>query len=104
MLDFLASLIPVSIGIRIFFFILPGVLSFLFQFWLCRTAVKFVLKLIPIAVAAILLFLVLLCAATGFLSFLIGGFVSLVLIGTALFITGASIISWVIYGIVKMLA
>lgn len=104
MLDFLTGLIPVSIGIWIFFFVLPGVLSFVFQLWLCRTAVKFVLKLIPIALAAILVLLVLFSSATGFLSFLIGGFVSLVLIGTALFIAGAAILGWLICGIVRLIA
>jgi len=104
MLDFLTNLIPVSIGIWVFLFILPGILSFIFQLWLCGTAVEFVFKIIPILIAAILTVLVVLCATTGFLSFLIGGFVSLVLIGTALFIAGASLIGWVIYGIVKMIA
>lgn len=102
MYDILHSIIPVSMGIWILFFILPGVLSLIAQVFLCGLAVKITVKLLPIGLAAIIVLLVLFNAATGILDFLIGGFAALILIGTALFILGASLVGWLIHGIVKL--
>ncbi|MBQ8512150.1 MAG: hypothetical protein IJ497_06020 [Clostridia bacterium] len=102
MFDILHSIIPVSAGIWILFFVLPGVLSLIGQLVLCGLAVKISLKLLPIALAVLLVLLVLFNAATGILDFLIGGFVALALIGTALFIAGTSLIGWLIHGLVKL--
>ena len=104
MADFLSGIVPVSLGVWMLFFIIPAVLSFLGQLILCSLAVKVVFRLIPIAVAFVILVLVALCSATGFLGFLIGGFVSLLLIGTAVFIIAASIIGWLLCGIIKLIA
>lgn len=101
MYEILHSMIPVSLWIWVLFFILPGLLALIGQIILCGLAVKITVKLLPIGLAAAIFLLVLLNSATGILDFLIGGFIALVLVGTALFILGASLIGWLIHGIVK---
>ncbi|MBQ2724571.1 MAG: hypothetical protein IJF78_02570 [Clostridia bacterium] len=102
MYEILHSLIPVGLGIWILFFILPGLLSLIGQIILCGLAVKITVKLLPVGLAAVIILLVLINGATGILDFLIGGFIALLLVGTALFILGASLIGWLIHGIVKL--
>lgn len=103
MFDILHGIIPFSMGIWALFFIIPALFSFVGQIVLCAFAVKISLKLLPIIAAAAILAVVVLNIAFGFLDFLIGGFVVLILIAAALFMIGASLLGWLIFGIFKML-
>ncbi len=102
MYEILHSIIPVSLSVWVLFFILPGLISLIAQLVLCNLAVKFAVKLIPVGFAGAIVLMVLLNFATGILDVLIGGFIALILIGTALFILGASLVGWLIHGIVKL--
>ncbi len=101
MFAFLAS---ISAGLVLSFLIIPAVLIFILQIWLCFKVGKLILKLIPVILAVIVCALVFLCSGTGFLSFLIGGFVGLLLLCAAGAIIMASIVGWAIYAIVRCVA
>lgn len=83
------------------FYIMPFILVIWFQLWLCFKLTKFVFKMIPFGLILGILFLVLLCKSTGFLASIIGGFVSILLIGTCIVIFFASILAWIIFTIIK---
>jgi hypothetical protein len=97
----LQSIIPTTMMVWTFFYILPFILCVLGQFFLCFKAVKTVLKLIPVLCAALLAILIALCVTTGFLGFLIGGFVSLLLIPTIVLMLVGSFIGWLIARLIR---
>lgn len=92
----LQSIIPTTMTVWTFFYILPFMLCVFGQLILCLKAVKMMLKLIPVLCAVALAILIVLCVTTGFLGFLIGGFVSWLLIPTILFMLAGSFIGWLI--------
>lgn len=95
--------LAVSAGVLVLFIIIPAVLFFALQIWLCFKVGKLILKLIPAVFAAVLLALVFLCSGTGFLSFLIGGFVGFMLLFTAFAVIIASLLGWGVYALIKKL-
>ena len=97
----LQSIIPTTMTIWTFFYILPFALCLFGQFLLCWKAVKTVVKLIPVLCAAVLTVLIVLCVTTGFLGFLIGGFVSLLLIPTVLFMLAGSLIGFLMSRLIR---
>ena len=97
----LQSIIPTTMTVWTSFYILPFTLCIVGQLILCLKAVKLVLKLIPVLCAAVLVILIVLCVTTGFLGFLIGGFVSLLLIPTILFMLAGSFIGWLIARLIR---
>ena len=96
-------LISMLVWITIGFLVLPAILIFALQLWLCFKIGKFVLKFVPILAAAALCILVALCAGTGFLSFLAGGVVGLVALLFAGAVITASIVGWAVYAIIKVI-
>lgn len=103
MFSVLQNLIPVSPGVWLFFFILPGLLAFTGQLFLCHYANRKSLQLLPLYLSGLLILCVLLYRFTGFLAPVIGGFVALLLLGTSGFILLFSALGWVVYGIVRHL-
>lgn len=87
-MEFLQQLIPVSGGIWLICFILPAVLACLWQVWCPRGRRQW----IPLGLAAGLVICVGLYRLTGFMAPVIGGFVALILLGTALFLTGGTLL------------
>lgn len=85
------------------FYILPFILVATFQIYLCIKLTKFIFKLIPFGLVAIILLLVFLCKTTGFLASILGGFVSLLLIGTCIVICITSILIWIVFKIIKLI-
>lgn len=83
------------------FYIMPFLLVAAFQIYLCVKLTKFIFKLIPFGLIAIILLLVFLYKTTGFLASILGGFISLLLIGTCIIIAITSIIIWIIFAIIK---
>jgi|GEM_PF-3151967 len=96
-MTFLHNIAPVDILFWVLFFLLPGLLSLIGQVLLCLKAKRRAVKFIPFYAAGFLLLLVLLYRFTGALGFLIGGFVSLMLIGTAVCIAVGSGFVWLSY-------
>ena len=92
-----------GLWITIGFLVLPAILIFALQLWLCFKIGKFVLKFVPILAAAALCILVALCAGTGFSSFIIGGFAGLVALLFAGAVITASIVGWAVYAIIKVI-
>ncbi|HIS24028.1 MAG TPA: hypothetical protein IAD01_01290 [Candidatus Faeciplasma gallinarum] len=99
----LALISMLGLWITIGFLVLPAILIFALQLWLCFKIGKFVLKFVPILAAVALCILVALCAGTGFLSFLAGGVVGLVALLFAGAVITASIVGWAVYAIIKVI-
>lgn len=85
------------------FYIFPFLLVAAFQIYLCVKLAKFVFKLIPFGLVAIILLLIFLYKTTGFLASIFGGFVSLLLIGTCVIICITSILIWILSAIIKLI-
>lgn len=103
MTTFLQTIIPVSLPVWLGFFLVPCVGAMAGQVVLCRRCKKQYLKFLPLYMAGVIAALVLLCRFTGFLSAVIGGFVSLLLLGSATFLIGGSLAGWIISGIFAVL-
>lgn len=91
-MGFLQQIIPVSTGVWLGFWILPSVLACLWQMR-CRGGQR---QWIPLGLAAGLVLCVVLYHFTGFLAPVIGGFMALILLGTALFLTAGTFLGWII--------
>ncbi len=75
-------LMSVSFPLRLGFFWLPLLLAFAGQVFLCKQVKRSLRWLFPLLSGGLLV-LVVLYKFTGFLAFCIGGFVALLLVGTA---------------------
>ena len=102
MSNFLHNIAPISIVLWVCFLFLPGVASIVCQVILCIRAERKAVKFIPFYTAAFILLLVLFNVLTHLLDFVIGGFVSLLLLGSALFIVMGSGIVWILYLSLRM--
>ena len=102
--EFLRNIIPVSMDIWALFFILPCVLFFIWQLWLCLKSEsfykKFVPVIIPLAIGIFILIYRFVFIPFGIYSL---GFIALFLIGTALFMLGGIVSGWIIYGLYSFL-
>ena len=97
--EFFRRIIPVSMDIWILFFLLPFVLALAVQIALCFRARRIRVKLTPLFLAMFIPAAVLACFYADVLQNLIGGFVSLVLFGSAVFIAAGSLFGWVVYAV-----
>ena len=98
MAEFLRQIIPVSLPLRICFFLIPCAAALSGQILLCLRAKKTAAKFLPLIVAACIPVLVYGCHFAHILQTVFGGFTGLLLLGTAGFIAGGSILGWAAYG------
>ena len=102
MAEFFRQLIPVSVPLWIFFFLLPYTAALVWQAYLCFHAKKTRTKFLPLIIAACIPIVVYACHFLNILQTVLGGFVGLLLLGTALFIAGGSAVGWMAYGIAML--
>jgi len=95
------SVVPVSVPIFLGFFLIPFVVAVAVQTVLCLFVTNKAAKLSLVFVSVLLGLLVLLCRFTDFLAFLIGGFVALLLLFTALVILTGALLGWLISLVVR---
>ena len=98
----LGRLIPVELWIWILFFLLPCAAALVWQIYLCRHAGKTWTKFLPLIVAACIPVVVYGCHFADILQPVFGGFVGLLLLGTAAFLAGGSLLGWLIAGIARL--
>ena len=97
--EFFRNIIPVSMDIWILFFLLPFVLAFLIQLLLCFRVRGIWVKLLPLLAAVFIPAAVYLCHYADVFRRVIGGFVGLILIGSAAFIAAGSLAGWAVYAV-----
>ena len=97
--EFFRRIIPVSMDVWLLFFLLPLVLSLAVQTALCFRARKTWVKFLPLILALLIPAAVYVCFFADVLQNIIGGFVSLILIGSAVFIAAGSLVGWLIYAL-----
>lgn len=101
--EWFRQIIPVSMDIWIFFFLLPFLLAFVAQLLLSFGKNRTAVKLLPIFLALLLPALVYGCHALDILQPVFGGFLGLILIGTAAFIAAGSLFGWIVFAAVRLL-
>ena len=100
--SFLGRLIPVELWIWILFFLVPCAGAAVWQIFLCRHAEKTRTKFLPLIVAVCIPAAVYGCHALDILQPVFGGFVGLLLLGTAAFIAGGSLLGWLTGGVMRL--
>ncbi len=97
--EFFRGIIPVSMDIWILFFLIPFVLALLIQLLLCFRARRVWVKLLPLFAAVFIPAAVFVCRYADVFQRVIGGFVGLILIGSAAFIAAGSLAGWAVFAV-----
>lgn len=101
--EFFRQIIPVSMDIWIFFFLLPFILAAIAQILLCFGRGRGWTRFLPLMLAGLICVLVFASVYLEFLQPFIGGFLGLVLLGTAAFIVGGSVLGWIVRAAVYLI-
>ena len=99
---FFGRIIPVELWIWLLFFLLPLAAAVVWQLFLCRRAKSVAAKFLPLLVAVCIPAVVYGCHALDILQPVFGGFVGLLLLGTAAFLAGGSLVGWAAFGISRL--
>lgn len=98
MAEFLKSIIPVSMDIWIVFFIMPMLIAFIWQLWLCTKTKNLKSRLFPFAIPVIIGISVLIYRFVFIpLDVYFLGFIAAFLVGTSVFMLAGSIAGWIVY-------
>ena len=101
--EFFRQIIPVSMDIWIFFFLLPFALAVIAQILLCFGRGRMWTRFLPFMLAGLICILVFASVYLEFLQPFIGGFLGLILLGTAAFIAGGVILGWIVRAAVYLI-
>ena len=101
--EFFRRIIPVSMDIWIFFFLLPFALALIAQILLCFGHGRGWTRFLPLMLAGLICVLVFASLHLEFLGPIFGGFLGLILLGTAAFIAGGAVLGWIVRAAVYLI-
>ena len=101
--EFFRQIIPVSMDIWIFFFLLPFALAVIAQILLCFGRGRMWTRFLPFILAGLICILVFASVYLEFLQPFIGGFLGLILLGTAAFIVSGAVLGWIVRAAVYLI-